>query len=82
MLKRDYGSLNANKMIHIANQIPIRGGNVVNAVYDATALQLWVSYAKGNQEAYRRPYTRIDLKNLETYQGGTPDLLHVLGKKK
>jgi hypothetical protein len=82
LLKRDYGSLNADKMIHIANQIPIRGGNVVNAVYDATALQLWVSYAKGNQEAYRRPYTRIDLKNLETYQGGTPDLLHVLGRKK
>jgi hypothetical protein len=39
--------LNAGKMIGIANQIPIRGGNVVNVVYDATALQLWISYAKG-----------------------------------
>ena len=79
LLQRDYGSLNAEKMIHIANQIPIRGGNVVNVVYDATALRLWVSYAHGDQEAYRRPYTRIDLKNLMTYQGGTPDLQHVLG---
>ena len=72
MLKRDYGALNADKMIHIANQIPIRGGNVVNVVYDATALQLWISYAKGDQEAYRRPYTRIDLKKLESTRAGRP----------
>ena len=51
-------------------------------VYDATALQLWVSYAKGDQEAYRRPYTHIDLKKLETYQGGKPDLQHILGNGK
>jgi hypothetical protein len=79
LLKRDYGSLNADRMIRIANQIPIRGGNVINVVYDATALQIWVSYAKGDQEAYRRPYTHIDLKNLEAYTGGTPDLQHILG---
>jgi len=79
-LKRDYGSLNADKMIRIANQIPIRGGNVVNVVYDATALQLWISYAKGSQEAYRRPYTRIDLKKMETYHSGTPDLEHFLAR--
>ena len=79
LLQRDYGSLNAEKMIQIANQIPIRGGNVVNVVYDATALQLWISYAKGSQEAYRRPYTRIDLKKLESYKGRTPDLEHLLG---
>ena len=78
LLKREYGSLNADKMVRIANQIPIRGGNVVNVVYDATALQLWVSYAKGDQEAYRRPYTHIDLKNLKTYKGGTPDLPSIL----
>ncbi|MGO8747082.1 MAG: C45 family autoproteolytic acyltransferase/hydolase [Thermoguttaceae bacterium] len=64
LLQRDYGTLNAEKMIRIANKIPIRGGNVVNVVYDATALKLWVSYAKGEQEAYKRPYTLVDLKKL------------------
>jgi hypothetical protein len=74
LLQRDYGSLNADKMIAIANQIPIRGGNVVNAVYDATAWKLWVSYAKGDREAYLRPYTLIDLERLDADQDGTPDL--------
>lgn len=73
LLQRDYGSLNADKLIAIANQIPIRGGNVVNAVYDATALKLWVSYAKGDREAYLRPYTQIDLEKLDADQDGTAD---------
>ena len=74
LLKRDYGSLNAQKMIQIANKIPIRGGNVVNVVYDATALRLWVSYAKGDREAYLRPYTLIDLAKLDADKDGKPDL--------
>lgn len=78
LLKRDYGSLNADKMIQIANQIPIRGGNVVNVVHDATALKLWISYAKGDREAYLRPYTLIDLAKLDADKDGTPDLQKVL----
>ena len=78
LLKRDYGSLNADKLIQIANAIPIRGGNVVNVVYDATALKLWVSYAKGDREAFLRPYTLIDLEKLDADKDGTPDLQAVL----
>ena len=74
LLKRDYGSLNGEKMIAIANHIPIRGSNVVDVVYDATALRLWVSYAKGEQEAYKRPYTFIDLRKLDADKDGKPDL--------
>jgi isopenicillin-N N-acyltransferase-like protein len=74
LLKRDYGSLNADKLIRIANAIPIRGGNVVNVVYDATALKLWVSYAKGDREAFLRPYTLIDLAKLDADADGKPDL--------
>ena len=64
LLQRDYGSLNADKLIQIANAIPIRGGNVVNVVYDATALKLWISYAHGDREAFLRPYTLVDLEKL------------------
>lgn len=74
LLERDYGALNGEKMIQIANKIPIRGGNVVNVVYDATALRLWVSYAKEKREAYLRPYTLIDLKTLDADGDGKPDL--------
>ncbi len=73
-LKREYGKLNGEKLVQLANLIPIKGGNVVNVVYDATALRLWVSYARGNQEAYQRPYTFIDLLKLDTDGDGRPDL--------
>ena len=78
LLKRDYGALNAEKMIQIANKIPIRGGNVVNVVYDASPLRLWVSYARGDREAYLRPYTPIDLENLDADKDGKPDLQQVV----
>ncbi len=73
-LKSSHGSLNGEKLVDLANQIPIKGGNVVNVVYDATALRLWISYAKGSKEAYQRPYVFLDLKTLDADQDGKPDL--------
>ena len=73
-LQREFGKLNGEKLIDLANRIPIKGGNVVNAVYDATDLKLWVSYAKGDQEAYQRPYVQLDLKTLDVDHQSAPDL--------
>jgi hypothetical protein len=74
ILKREYGKLNGPKMVDLANHIPIKGGNLINVVYDATDLKLWVSYARGDQEAYQRPYNEIDLKTLDANHDGQPDL--------
>ena len=74
LVQKQFGKLNGEKLVEIANLIPIKGGNVVNVVYDATALRFWVSYAKGDQEAYLRPYTYVDLKTLDTDGNGAPDL--------
>jgi hypothetical protein len=73
-LQEGHGKLNAARLIDLANQIPIKGGNVVNVVYDATALRLWVSYAEGAEEAYKRPYAFLDLKTLDADRDGKPDL--------
>ena len=73
-LKKQLGKLNGEKLVALANQIPIKGGNVVNVVYDATGLRLWIAYAKGDQEAYQRPYAFLDLKTLDADQDGRPDL--------
>lgn len=73
LLKSAYGTLNADHLIQIANHIAIRGENVMNVVYDATAMRLWLSYAKKRQEAYLRPYTLIDLMTLDADQDGKPD---------
>ncbi len=74
ILKREYGKLNGPKLVNLANHIPIKGANLVNVVYDATDLRLWVSYARGDQEAYQRPYNEIDLKALDADRDGRPDL--------
>jgi hypothetical protein len=47
---------------------------VLNVVYDAIAPRLWVSYAKGDQEAYQRPYVYLNLKTLDADRDGKPDL--------
>lgn len=73
-LQKERGKLDGEKLVALANQIPIKGGNVENVVYDATALRLWVSYAKGGKEAYQRPYTYIDLKAIDANENGKPDL--------
>lgn len=73
-IKAQCGKLNGEKLIALANQIPIKGGNVMNAVFDATALRLWVSYAGEGQEAYQRPYVYLDLAALDADGDGRPDL--------
>lgn len=73
-IKSQYGKLNGEKLVALANQIPIKGGNIENVVYDATALRMWISYAKGSEEAYKRPYTYVDLRTIDADQDGKPDL--------
>ena len=76
-LQKEHGKMNAEKLIALANQIPIKGGNVENVVYDATGLRMWVSYAKGATEAYLRPYAMLDLRTLDADGDGRPDLTQV-----
>jgi hypothetical protein len=73
-LKGDHGKLNGEKLVELANRIPIKGGNVENVVYDATGLRMWVSYAKGTEEAYLRPYVHVDLTTLDVDGDGEPEL--------
>jgi isopenicillin-N N-acyltransferase like protein len=73
-LKELHGRLDGEALIRLANQIPIKGGNVTNVVYDATGLKLWISYARGDEEAYLRPYVFLDLTTLDATQNGQPDL--------
>ncbi|HAP08510.1 MAG TPA: hypothetical protein DCR20_11845 [Planctomycetaceae bacterium] len=63
-LKSGHGKLNGEALVKLANQIPIKGGNVINVVYDATDLKMWVTYAHGSEEAYQRPSVLIDLRQV------------------
>jgi hypothetical protein len=62
-LRQMYGKIGAPDMIGVACKIPIKGGNVLDVVYDATALEFWVAYAKKDVEAYKRPFVHVRLND-------------------
>jgi hypothetical protein len=72
-LTAERGKLNGPRLVDLANHIPIKGGNVMNIVFDATGMRLWVSYAHGNQDAYQRPYAFLDLAKLDADADGAAD---------
>jgi hypothetical protein len=73
-LKKHYGRLDGPTMMQLAQSIPIRGGNVVDVVFDATALRLWVAYAHGDKEAYQMPVAFLALRKLDSDHDGKGDL--------
>jgi isopenicillin-N N-acyltransferase-like protein len=62
-LKQLYGKIGAPELIDVACKIPIKGTNVLDVIYDATALEFWVSYAKKDVEAYKRAFVHVKLKD-------------------
>ena len=73
-LERHHGRLDAESLTAVACAIPIKGGNVLDAVFDATDLVAWVSYAGTGKEAYERPFVRLALTELDGDGDGLPDL--------
>jgi len=73
-LRKHHGSLDAASLTAVACAIPIKGGNVLDAVFDATDLVAWVSYAGTGGEAYERPFLRLALSELDGDGDGTGDL--------
>ena len=63
MLKENYGTFNADKMIALSRAVADEGGNLVDVVYDATSLEMWVAFAEKDQDASTRPYVHISLKD-------------------
>lgn len=68
-LKSAWGKIDETAMKETSCAIPIKGGNVLSVVYDATDREAWVSYAKGETEAYLRPFVHIKMSD---YLGKTP----------
>jgi hypothetical protein len=66
------GRYDADAVIQLSTAIGSLGGNLMNAVYDATSRQAWLSYAKKGECAYRRPYVRLDLDDFIPYNPANP----------
>ena len=60
-LDEHYGHIGAPEMINLSKSVA-SGGNLVDVIYDATALEIWVAYATNTEPASARKYVHIDLK--------------------
>jgi hypothetical protein len=67
-----HGRYDADAVIQLSAALGSLGGNLMNAVYDATTREAWLSYAKKNECAYRRPYVRVNLRDFLPYNPANP----------
>jgi isopenicillin-N N-acyltransferase like protein len=67
-----HGRYDMDAVIQLSKAIGTLGGNLMNAAYDATEREAWLSYAKGSECAYRRPYVRVKLGDFIPYNAANP----------
>ncbi len=67
-----HGRYDADAVIQLSKAIGSLGGNLMNAVYDATSLEAWISYAEKDECAYRRPYVHLNLNDFIPYNPANP----------
>jgi len=63
MLSKPGAKQNAESMIAISRAVASDDGNLLNVVYDATDLEMYVSYAEKQEPASKRTYVPVRLKD-------------------
>ncbi len=76
-LTENRGAYDHQRMIELSRGLATDNGSLLNIVYDATALKMWVSYAEGEVMASQRTYVPIDLNDYLTYDPTAPGVTAV-----
>jgi len=67
-LTQNYGKYDAETMVALSRLVADEDGNLLNVVYDATALEFRVAYAEGAATAATRPYVALRLGDFLDYR--------------
>ncbi|HEV2210065.1 MAG TPA: C45 family peptidase [Verrucomicrobiae bacterium] len=67
-----HGRYDMDAIIQLSKAVGTLGGNLMNAAYDATAREAWLSYAYQDQCAYRRAYVQVKLSDFIPYNAANP----------
>ena len=62
-LSLNKGKFDAEKMINLSKSVASKGGNLLNVVYDATTLEMWVAYANGLSDAANSEYIHVNMND-------------------
>ena len=65
ILNKYHGSFDAQSMIELSRAVASSGGNLLNVVYDATTLEMWVAYANGSEDASKQSYIHLKMNDLK-----------------
>ena len=62
IIKNNLGSFDVEKMINLSKAVADDDSNLMDVVYDATTLELWVAYANGAVNASKQNYVHISMQ--------------------
>ncbi len=63
IIQKNLGNFDENTMIELSRAVADKDGNLLNVVYDATTLEMWVAYAHLQEDASLQNYVHIDMKD-------------------
>ena len=62
-LQMNNGNFDVEKMINLSKAVASKGSNLLDIVYNASTLELWVSYANGQQDACDGEYIYVNMND-------------------
>ena len=62
-LSDNMGKFNAEKMIQLSKDVADDGSNLMNVVYNASSLEMWVAYADGMTDASETDYIYVNMND-------------------
>ena len=62
-LELNKGKFDAEKMINLSKAVASKGGNLLNVVYNASTLEMWVAYANGPADACDGEYIHVNMND-------------------
>lgn len=62
-LNMNSGNFDAEKMINLSKSVASKGGNLLNVVYNASSLEMWVAYANGSADACDGDYIHVNMND-------------------
>ena len=66
-LRSTSGEQDAQSLIELSKLVGAENINLLNVVYDGPALDMWIAYAEGDEDAKTREYVQFKLKDYLEY---------------
>ena len=63
IIEKYLGKFDEKNMIELSKAVADDDSNLLNVVYDATTLEMWIAYANGLEIAAKQPYIYLNMKD-------------------